>query len=291
MRTELARVQTETQKQSFERNGFEEYSFHANSGCCETCRGKDGKYFKVKDMQPGLNAAPMHPNCRCSVSAYEDSEEYEEWLDYLSKGGSTEEWNRLKNDKSGGKGVSSGNKGKEKSNYPKLEKTIDFNDKTAIMRTLNKFEDAAVKLPYETLCVVTSDGKVWKMDGSSGFVEESLIQSQKGGSSLENAYSYHNHPKNETNFSFSGQDVGFFLEYKEEYSKASDYKYSYVMKRTKDTLSATYDEVMSEFEEIRGREVLEKAFLEDFDMDEDGFHETVNILSKKYGFYYERKLK
>ena len=29
-------------------------------------------------------------------SAYEDSEDYKEWLDFLSKGGATEEWNRLK---------------------------------------------------------------------------------------------------------------------------------------------------------------------------------------------------
>lgn len=93
MRTELARVQTEAQKLSFERMGFEEYTFHANSGCCDACRTKDGKHFKVKDMMPGENASPMHPNCRCSCSAYEDSDEYEAWLDYLSNGGTTEEWN------------------------------------------------------------------------------------------------------------------------------------------------------------------------------------------------------
>lgn len=45
---------------------------------------------------PGENAPPMHPNCRCSVSAWEDSKEYEEWLDYLDKGGTTESWNTFK---------------------------------------------------------------------------------------------------------------------------------------------------------------------------------------------------
>ena len=35
--TELARVQTEAQKESYIRNGFEEYTFHANSGCCDIC--------------------------------------------------------------------------------------------------------------------------------------------------------------------------------------------------------------------------------------------------------------
>lgn len=94
MRTELARVQTEAQKQSFERNGFEEYEFITNGGCCPICDALDGKCFKVKDMMPGKNAPPMHPNCRCSIAAYEDSEEYEAWLDYLDKGGTTEEWNK-----------------------------------------------------------------------------------------------------------------------------------------------------------------------------------------------------
>lgn len=93
MRTELARVQIEAQKQSFERNGFTEYEFIANSGCCEICQALNGKHFKVKDMTPGLNAPPMHPRCRCSTAAYSDDTEYEAWLDYLDKGGSTAEWN------------------------------------------------------------------------------------------------------------------------------------------------------------------------------------------------------
>lgn len=95
MRTELARVQTEAQKQSFERNGFDEYIFLANSGCCDICKEKDGKPFKVKDMMPGENAAPMHPFCRCSTAAYSDREDYNAWLEYLDKGGSTAYWDKL----------------------------------------------------------------------------------------------------------------------------------------------------------------------------------------------------
>ena len=96
MRTELARIQIETQKESYIRNGFEEYEFIANSGCCDTCQALNGKIFKVKKMMPGENAAPIHPNCRCSTAPYEDSEAYEEWLDFLDKGGTTEEWKALK---------------------------------------------------------------------------------------------------------------------------------------------------------------------------------------------------
>ena len=61
MRTELARVQTEAQKQSFERNGFKQYTFHALGDACDICRRLNGKHFNVKDMMPGENAGPMHP--------------------------------------------------------------------------------------------------------------------------------------------------------------------------------------------------------------------------------------
>ena len=96
MRTELARVQTEAQKQSFVRNGFTHYEFIVNGGCCDICAGLSGKHFPVAKMMPGENAPPLHPHCRCSTAAWEDDAEYEAWLDYLEKGGTTEEWNRLK---------------------------------------------------------------------------------------------------------------------------------------------------------------------------------------------------
>ena len=96
MRTELARVQTEAQKQSYIRNGFTQYKFHVNGGCCDICEGIKGKVFDVEKMMPGENAPPMHPHCRCSTSAYSDRKEYDEWLDFLEKGGTTEEYNKLK---------------------------------------------------------------------------------------------------------------------------------------------------------------------------------------------------
>lgn len=96
MVTELARVQIEAQKHSYERNGYQAYEFIALGNACPICKAKDGKHFQVKKMVSAENAPPMHPHCRCSTAAYEDSEEYEAWLDYLNKGGSTEEWNQLK---------------------------------------------------------------------------------------------------------------------------------------------------------------------------------------------------
>ena len=97
MRTELARVQIESQKKSYEKNGFEMYTFITNTGCCDKCNAIAGKHFYVKDMIPGENAPPMHPNCRCSTAPYSDRQEFEDWLDFISNGGTSEEWEKLKN--------------------------------------------------------------------------------------------------------------------------------------------------------------------------------------------------
>lgn len=93
MTTELARVQTEAQKQSFIRNGFTQYTFLTIGTACEACRALNEKHFDIDKMMPGENAPPMHPNCRCSVAAYMDSEEYEAWIEtYKEHGMSFEEW-------------------------------------------------------------------------------------------------------------------------------------------------------------------------------------------------------
>lgn len=87
MTTELSRVQAEAQKQSYIRNGFDEYEFIAEPTACPICRALDGKHFKVSKMMPGENAHPMHPRCRCSTAAYIDDKEYREWLEGYSEHG------------------------------------------------------------------------------------------------------------------------------------------------------------------------------------------------------------
>ena len=97
MATELSRVQAEAQKQSYIRNGFDEYEFIAEPTACSICRALDGKHFKVSKMMPGENAHPMHPRCRCSTAAYMDDKEYREWLDGYSKHGMNfETWKSAK---------------------------------------------------------------------------------------------------------------------------------------------------------------------------------------------------
>ena len=84
MQTELSRVRTEAARQSYERNGTEEYEFLAlGKNPCPICQDIDGEVYKVKDMTPGTNAPPMHPRCECSTVPHVDREAFDRWLDSL----------------------------------------------------------------------------------------------------------------------------------------------------------------------------------------------------------------
>lgn len=93
MQTELARVQTEAQKRSYQKNGVEEYEYIACGGSdvCDICNGLAGKVFKIEKMSPGQNAPPMHPRCHCSTAPYLDRAEFNAWLDRLERGGSSDD--------------------------------------------------------------------------------------------------------------------------------------------------------------------------------------------------------
>lgn len=60
MITEMTRVQTEVQRLSYKNAGIDEYEFIAEPSACDVCKPLDGKIFKLKDMQGGINAPSMH---------------------------------------------------------------------------------------------------------------------------------------------------------------------------------------------------------------------------------------
>lgn len=87
VRTEMVRVQTQAQIDSYKANGWEEFEFLAyGTASCEICNALNKKHFKIADFQPAENAPPMHPNCRCRTAPYEDEEEYQKWLDSFGRG-------------------------------------------------------------------------------------------------------------------------------------------------------------------------------------------------------------
>ncbi len=94
---ELERAHVQAQVKSYKAEVIEEHEYVAcgKKDCCPVCKKLDGKIFKVKDMECGENAPPMHPNCHCATAPYLDRKEYDEWLDrYKDHSLTFEEWKK-----------------------------------------------------------------------------------------------------------------------------------------------------------------------------------------------------
>lgn len=76
--TEAARVASEVQKQSYERNGYDKFIFMAEPTACDRCAKLNGKTFYTKDLKPGENASPIHPHCHCTTAPGAGRDELEE---------------------------------------------------------------------------------------------------------------------------------------------------------------------------------------------------------------------
>ena len=81
--TEVARVQSEAQKISMIENGFDEYEYIAEPTACPICAKLDGNIYKVSEMEPGKNCAPMHPHCHCSTAPHMSREKNWDKIDKI----------------------------------------------------------------------------------------------------------------------------------------------------------------------------------------------------------------
>ena len=80
-RTELARVQSEVQEESYKQNGIKQFIFIRETTACPKCKAVTTEPISLKDFEVGINASPIHPNCRCSTAPYFDREEFEKYLE------------------------------------------------------------------------------------------------------------------------------------------------------------------------------------------------------------------
>jgi hypothetical protein len=254
---------------------------------------KQDEPFKVlgeEIMFPGdPNASPhMVYNCRCTLvadipgvpdSAQRRAIDPETGESVLVDNMTYAEWAGWKE----ANGQSTGDETTDAST-PELIDTINFANKSSVMAQIEKAELETAGFDYEVNYSITTDGKVWRVNGEAGSVNPSAIPSDLTGS-----YSYHNHPDAKTHYSFSANDVAYSIEHKEAYSKASDSTFEYTMKRTAQTVDKSPEEVYYRFKEIEKNEVLEMEWNGKIDPDLDGYHETMKILSAELKIDYERK--
>lgn len=178
------------------------------------------------------------------------------------------------------------NAGEKRYGNAEIVRKLDFSDKKAVTSCLEKAEEELSGLEYEVNYSVTSDGKVWRVSGEASTIDLSGIAS-----SLVGSYSYHNYPRKQTYYSFSASDVAFFISNKEEYSKASDHVFEYVMRRTNETVEKNYEVVYHRFREIYAADVMKMEWDGIIDPDIDEYHEIMRILSRELKFDYARRKK
>lgn len=145
------------------------------------------------------------------------------------------------------------------------------------------YEEKIVSKPVENMIVICSNGDVYHSIGSkkSVMIDDTI--------DLCDSIVTHNHPQEETSFSFSGQDLGLFFEEGIKILRGVDYKYSYTIEKTSDTIEVDADSIRSEFESIRRLELMSLSMNGSIDVDEDGFDYINSVLSKKYNFLYRRE--
>lgn len=65
--TETTKIQAKIQEDYYKKNNIKRYEFIAEATACSKCSRLNGKKFDVDDFAIGINAEPMHPNCRCTT--------------------------------------------------------------------------------------------------------------------------------------------------------------------------------------------------------------------------------
>jgi SPP1 gp7 family putative phage head morphogenesis protein len=88
IKTEIARINSDTDHAVLQDNGFTHMIFVAESGACDICKPLDNTAVPIDKVEKGVNMFPMHPNCRCSAYGhiemkYKDGrstlDEFEKW--------------------------------------------------------------------------------------------------------------------------------------------------------------------------------------------------------------------
>ena len=292
VQTESAYFANAAQQDSFKEIGVDKLEIVGtlDGHTCSTCGAMDGKVIDGSDAKPGITTPPYHTRCRCCTAPAVDEKigervakdaggtnygvpadmTFEQWYEkYVKgKGASNVEGNNKKSSKKIG--------------------VLDYSDKKAIMKKIREFESSVLDLDYERNISICKDGSVWVTEGDSANVFPGLIETMTEGTTLKGSYSYHNHPKNETYFSFSADDVAFFISYGEHFAMASDHMYEYFMQRLDDTIEMAYDDVKYLFKDIRTTHTRELTFNGEIDPDMDEYHATMEEVQQRLHFKYWR---
>lgn len=104
VQTECTYAQTLADIELADKLGADKLEFVATleAHTCDTCGDLDGSVIERKYLEPGVNAPPMHPHCKCKMVPYYDDNETDRWArDRKTKKGKTvksmtfNDWKRI----------------------------------------------------------------------------------------------------------------------------------------------------------------------------------------------------
>ena len=237
LRTEVNYTLNQATLDGYKEAGIEKYEFNAtlDSRTSQICSELHGEVFEIKKIAVGLNYPPMHPRCRSTTIPIIDYDSLvkqgREELEKNNYSLDEDNWENIKN-----YGALKANDLKEREDIEDEEykkrigdfyflKKVDKIDYNIAKEIFAEYEPNMIGLKYENAIVIKADGSVYVVLGGESSVNTTVV------GDLTGAYITHNHPKNETEFSFSNEDINSFIDSKLVYLKGLDYKYEYELSR------------------------------------------------------------
>ena len=204
---------------------------------CDICRGLDGVEldmdkdfdYKGRVLFPGHKLLPpAHPRCGCAIEyieveppAFNDVPASEsmvlDTVDIL-----------LPDSAEGTYSVDAGGGENPGQNEPKYLGSLDNLSDNVVRLILKEYESEIAGYDKESAIVVTSEGLIFQCFGDKTrvFPERDL-----GDELLHKAYITHNHIMQETEYSFSNDDLDMFMKYELQILRGCDGKYVYEFSR------------------------------------------------------------
>lgn len=162
--------------------------------------------------------------------------------------------------------------------------TVDFNDKKAVYELMERFEDKFNSKSREYCLVVATDGSVYMARGRAAEIDTDIVF----GSKLRGSYNSHTHPPNQTEYSFSLQDIYGAAADGSAVMRAADDKYRYEINFNGRKFSRNDVEDAIYHAELYRPESYDKKGYTLNDFAENGRHSIVEDICEQLGVEYKR---
>ena len=130
-------------------------------------------------------------------------------------------------------GLSAGNKPETQTNSTIIKRgQLTVTDDSTKIKVLQAYEKRLVTLDHERAVVISDSGVVYEIVGTSRYVHPEIL----GVEQLHNSFITHNHPINETEYTFSTFDINGYDDYKMSVLRGVDYKFEYQLSNVGETI-------------------------------------------------------